>query len=486
MKPLLVLTLMLLGLSQWGRPITDPDLGWQLLGGDWILAHGNLPPFDFINSFNANWHNYHWLAQILLSSIYGFSGFLGLKIAFGVSMAVLGLLVVFTAYASAPKRPVMPVILLLSLGAFFYLNSISSIRPQMWALALIGCAQLLLLRKKTPLELLSLFALTVLIANFHVYWIFIPALWVFHRIIPLLIQRKIQIQFHLFGLLVLLGAGLCTPYFLNNYTLLFEYLHIAPILRQQIGEFQFGLTYSWGFFLLWLTTALIFATHSSRKYIAEHTGPYFAGLSGLILGALSVKFSAFTALFCLPHLSFVLHQRLSRFPSLTSQARWQQHFLSAACLLTGFVAFSRFPKASTITSEPVLSSKYAASICASLPQLGLIPSAGRSHVLLATNFNQGGWCRWAVAQEAPHFDVRVSTDGRTQYVPPSHYEQSFALYSASTSSPTDWQKTIAQWQPDAILTSKKAPLYPKLLHTPNFALIKEDPFFAIFKPILPK
>ncbi|MFM1848250.1 MAG: hypothetical protein RL417_1724, partial [Pseudomonadota bacterium] len=34
------------GLSLWGVPAHDLDLGWHLLGGSWILDHGAVPRAD--------------------------------------------------------------------------------------------------------------------------------------------------------------------------------------------------------------------------------------------------------------------------------------------------------------------------------------------------------------------------------------------------------------------------------------------------------
>ncbi|MCB0318971.1 MAG: hypothetical protein KDD56_09455, partial [Bdellovibrionales bacterium] len=68
---ILIIIATLSGLCFWSRPPYDPDLGWHLNGGAWILnnlSQGNnlnqaLPSFDFINSFNPIWHDYHWLGQ---------------------------------------------------------------------------------------------------------------------------------------------------------------------------------------------------------------------------------------------------------------------------------------------------------------------------------------------------------------------------------------------------------------------------------------
>ena len=197
MNFIVYLTVIALGLSRWALPINDPDLGWQLLGGQWILEHHSLPSYDFINALNSNWHDYHWLAQIVLYKLYSIGGFELLKFAYGLFMAAFFCLVTNVFHKALGLKPSLIVWALCSILACFLLAYISSIRPQMLALFGVALSLRILQNRASISQLLALFLITALLANLHVYWLLIPALWLALRIIPGLLRPKNS--WHLLG-----------------------------------------------------------------------------------------------------------------------------------------------------------------------------------------------------------------------------------------------------------------------------------------------
>ena len=56
-----------------GACVADPDLGWHLRTGEWILQHHALPHVDDFSRFGAGkpWQAYSWLFELFLLKLYG-------------------------------------------------------------------------------------------------------------------------------------------------------------------------------------------------------------------------------------------------------------------------------------------------------------------------------------------------------------------------------------------------------------------------------
>ena len=148
MRALVLLTITLLGLCFFDRPVHDPDLGWHLAGGYWISHKGALPQFDFINTFNPNWHDYHWLGQLLMYKLYAIGGYDLLYTFFGlVSVALLFVLSKIISLTTKISFSDLRLPLILVPSAYL-LFDIASVRPQMIAITIIAAALLLLLYRQ--------------------------------------------------------------------------------------------------------------------------------------------------------------------------------------------------------------------------------------------------------------------------------------------------------------------------------------------------
>ena len=144
----LILLAVAWGLSLWGVPAHDPDLGWHLLGGRWILEHGAVPRADFINLFRREWHDYHWLAQVLLAWVYEHGGYTLLRVTLGLLGVALFLALVGLALR-ARRGTLSPYTTLIVLSGFVLIQEIATIRPQMLALLLLALASILLSSEST-------------------------------------------------------------------------------------------------------------------------------------------------------------------------------------------------------------------------------------------------------------------------------------------------------------------------------------------------
>ena len=89
-------------------PTVDPDMGWHLGTGAWILKHG-IPitdPFSF-TARGHFWTAHECLSEVIMRLLYGVGGYPALMIFF----ALLGVVVFGFIYASCPRRPYLAAML---------------------------------------------------------------------------------------------------------------------------------------------------------------------------------------------------------------------------------------------------------------------------------------------------------------------------------------------------------------------------------------
>lgn len=71
--------------------IADPDLGWHLRNGQYILAHARLPSFDSFSFTAAGspWLDHSWIPEALYALLYRCLGLTGIFVLFAVAVAAL-------------------------------------------------------------------------------------------------------------------------------------------------------------------------------------------------------------------------------------------------------------------------------------------------------------------------------------------------------------------------------------------------------------
>lgn len=490
---ILIIIATLSGLCFWSRPPYDPDLGWHLNGGAWILnnlSQGNnlnqaLPSFDFINSFNPIWHDYHWLGQLLMYFIYSKTGYLGLHFCFTALMVLIFLTFLSIHNKITYKKNNFQALLCL-LPAFYLVYDVASVRPQMISIFFIAVALRILIERPKIQEILFLLVLSVLLANIHVYWIFIPFLWFSFRCLPRVLNRAYAPKaiYAWGGFFTLSLAGLASPYgiyhsnptlanILMNYSLIWDYLNTPSYLQKIIIEFQspmraFGIVPC--ILLLWLI--LVTRAFSYKRMLAKFEF-WFIGVVGFLLCFKAVKFIGIFAVFGLP-VSIIAINNSSLIKKL-SKSFLEKLLPLALSFIIAFIAIFSYPYKNKINNSLISFLPFDA--CNTLSKTKLQPISSRDHIRLLTHFNYGGWCRWIIYQQNPNLDIRVTTDGRTQGVPPDQFIKSFELYDLKE----DWDKTLEQWNPDAILAAREHPLSHLLFKLPDrWKPIHQDGTFAVF------
>ena len=479
MRKTLYIVSLFLGLSFASRFIRDPDLSWHLFGGAWILTHNSLPHFDPINTFNTNWFDYHWLAQIIFITLYEWGGFPLLRITLAVLVAfTLKVVTDIICIASNNKAPqIYALFLLVAFGVL--LATVTSVRPQMISVCFIAVTVRQLIQPKKKYELVLLAVLTVLLANMHVYWVMIPFLWGVFRVFPQLFS-KATFSYSLVGIALLLICGVISPYTWKNHLLVWEYLTISEILRSRISEMASSLRF--GGYVPYLVIAYLVALARlfTIKRIREKPAEALLAVIAPILAIHSIKFVPVFGLFALPFLVRSGTDNLARIAPLMSQKENKTvTFMSfALVIITVCISIAKFPYNEEQKKEKVLHKLFPIEICSEIPSLALKPFEETSHVRILTHFNYGGWCRWSIYKKDSQVDIRVTTDGRTQFVDPMRIKRGSDLYRLKEG----WEKTIEDWNPQAAVVKKTQPLFQALQLRNDWKVVRSDEHFAIFVP----
>jgi hypothetical protein len=486
---LLTLSLFLYGVSYWSFSPVDPDLGWHLLGGAWSSKTGAPPHTDFINVFGTHWHDYHWLAQTVMFKVYTWSGFPGLMIGLGLVIATLAVLLGRVATISVPHSaklvpPITPII-----ASLLAIGSVTSHRPQLLALLLLIVGQLILLSKLDRLIEVALFLLlTAICANLHVYWVFLPLLWCFYRVGTT--YRREGLPSVLMKLGAITAGGLLSPYgilaplvgweltlntALNNYTVLLDYLFLPPSLAAQISEFRSSLADPGVPRWVLIGSIIVVARWGGRWLLKSRSGDLWAYLAGLLLAISKVKFIAIFGVLALPlHIRVVLHIS-QEFPGVRALfIRYLKPALLVSTTILSVHAVSTFPTFTYQVDD--LSTMYPIRGCREIATM----STQATSVTVLTSFDHGGWCRWALAQQAPSLDSRVFVDGRTQGRDEAYFKAVFDLFTMRGA----WLKTLHAWNPDYAVLGKDTPLAQFMALAPNqWQLLSQDDNFALFRAV---
>jgi len=469
------------------------DLGWHLLGGSWILSHGQVPETDPINTFGFLWIDYHWLSQILFYKIYTVAGFNGLRVLLGVVMGFLAVLLSIIIHRTIDSNKEIIPALLAFLLSITFIGELTSIRPQMFLLLFLALSYLILTSARfRKIELPILITLSIIGSNIHVYWIFIPILWFIFRIVPGFSKSNTYSSIYVWsGLLLLSLSALISPYgifssdtshlsTLANYLVLFDYATMPQSLREYISELRGGLSGGGIVSYLLLVAAFLVARTQNRQAINGNFGNLISTVFSFALTIRALKFSPIFGLFGAQVLADSI-SKLFKGDLLALEkisTKLGPVILKLGIIYISIIAIRTSPW--MFDSSQDLSVNQPVVACAKIKDLNLSQQPGRDHIRVLTHFDHGGWCRWAAYEKDPSFDMRVTTDGRTQLVPVEHYKESFDLYRLRG----QWANTLASWAPDVVLVNKSQPLAQILVRAPSeWKLVHEDSVFALFIPI---
>lgn len=440
----------------------------------------SIPTSDFINSFNTEWHDYHWLAQLLFYKVYQLGGYPGLKVLMGINFALLSFVLCDIAYLVLRRLASEALIFPFLLSSLIMIQDVASIRPQSLALLPLALVLKRLLQRRAWYELPLILFLTILLVNVHVYWVLVPLLWFLYRGVPRFLGDKTTSATYAWGGFLMLGlGGFVSPYGSKNYGLVLDYLLMDQVLKKVVNEFHSSITTAgelpWLLLGVWI---LIICTFRYRRALAR-PGQFLSALISGLMALWAVKFVAIFAVLGLPYLLRSTALYLKGFlPRFYRKPVWFIRGSIYLVLLCGiFGAVKTFPYFDD--EEELRANTYPINACRELAQLDLAPIDGRSHLRVVTHFNDGGWCRWAAYETDPTKDIRVTNDGRTQGVPVSEILLGLELYDLKPS----WAQTLKNLSPDAVVVSKNSALSQVLSLAKNdWKLVGQDETFGLFVP----
>jgi hypothetical protein len=153
--------------------VADPDVGWHLRTGEWILQHHAIPHADPFSRVSAGspWQAYSWLFDLLLLKVYAWMNLRGLLVFTAAMMVLIAAAVyhlISRLQADFTQRAVLTV------AVMFCLSRMSTPRPWLFTILFFAIEMDILMharREGGSRELLWLPPLFALWANVHIQFV---------------------------------------------------------------------------------------------------------------------------------------------------------------------------------------------------------------------------------------------------------------------------------------------------------------------------
>lgn len=206
----------LLLLAIGGRLLNDPDTYWQIVLGDWIVAHGQVPHVDTFSATLAGtpWISSQWLAQVLFAQAHAAASWAGVVVLSAIAIALAqGLLTRFLL----DRLAVTPAVVL-SVGGFVLASPHLLARAHALALPVMvvwiaGLIRTLDERRTPPFILLPLITLWANLHGGFTFGIFFVAPVALEALWNAAPAERMQVALRWAGFGLLAVAAACiTPY----------------------------------------------------------------------------------------------------------------------------------------------------------------------------------------------------------------------------------------------------------------------------------
>lgn len=415
------------------RTIADPDLGWHLAGGLWMFDNARLPSADPFSTGAAAWVCYSWLFELAVAAVYRVGGFQALRIlqsATVAAAAVLGFLLI-RALVPTPRASILQ--LLLYAGLLLLCSPMLYLRPQLLSLLLFGYILYRQDRGDPTASPVRLIFLTVVWANFHVFWIFSPLIVLTYNVARESCARFGRFErtlgpvrlslagYRSLGLpAALFFSGVLTPYGTELYRAMASYAFDHSIANAHIAEFH-GIAprdsiYFWAFLSALTIAALSLTQFVREKNVFTSSDAARAALFLLFAAAVwhQVKYLPY---FAVTWVLFVA--RLSRVKLAAGAENRTPAELPSLRYLCATVPACSILLIALLDHSPALESA-GAELPAVVAELrAMLPLQPAAEEAVFNDFNSGGWLAlrfWEAAQlegPVPGGVLRTAVDGRT-------------------------------------------------------------------------
>lgn len=448
--------------------MNDPDFGWHLRAGQWILSHHWVPFTDPFSSYGAGkpWYDYSWLFDVFFALLYrafGLVGFAYLEVAVRVAIPMF-----LYRMARNLGASFWPSALLTALAAYS-LTSIYSPRPGMLTIIFLIVELRILFCALTQNKIRGVFWLPVIFwlwASIHIQFVhglFVLSVFVLEPALNLVLRYRVPVKTLPRGLMWVLPASivatLLTPYTWHIYSTVFLYAGQKNIY-QSISEMlaiSFREPYHYAVPILLVTAAMAIGWSRNLRPL------YFLLLAfSVAIGFRSIKDSWLISVVCMALFAVSVHAESGEALELRVLPLKQRLALAVCLIAVLAVAWRRYDiNASWI--EMSLAGRY--------PEAAI--HYVESHHLqgpLYNDFSSGGYLIWRLPA------IPVSMDGRTNV----HGDERVKAYADALRGLPGWEKDPELANANLVIWPTKSPLSGLLRSDPRFKQVFSDPQATVF------
>jgi len=450
---------------------TDPDIGWHLSVGQWMVEHGTVPataPFSLYGQ-GKPWVAYSWLFELMLYGLVQAFGMAGLVIctaglALGITTALLMLIRKIEQNAGIA-------IGLTALGIFAMAPVLQTPRPWLFTILLfIIELDILLTARRTGnyRYLLLLPFLFALWANLHIqfiYGLFPLGVYMMEPLIEQALRRPFSVEnirsaFNTRLWLIAIAcfvATLATPYHIHLYGAVVDTI-------RQTGAYQFLSelqAISFRDYTNWAVLGLtVWAAYLLGKKVEARPFPVLMLMTGVFLSFRSLRDIWFVVL------SAVIIIATSRpAPSAGNRFKIKKAQIPIAAAIVGIIVILLVRK-QKLTEEGLTDAVAKVYPAAAVE---IVKTRGYSGPLY-NHYNWGGY----LIRHLPH--LLVSMDGRNQIYGDERVERSIKTWNGAR----DWADDPELSQARLVIADVNMPLASLLRCDKRFNLVYEDDVAALF------
>lgn len=460
------------------RPPTDPDLGWHLQTGRYILAHG-LPrtdPFSFTATTHA-WTTHEWLSQVAMALVEQAGGLPGLSLFFAGVIA----LTFAAVYAASPGRPYLAAFI--TLLAAVASAMVWGARPQLFNLLGLAACVLVLERVKDgrwPARALwGLPPLLAVWANLHGGFLAGVALLLAYLagegaqyVLPWRDARRLPPP-ALRTLAAVAPAGLLAAALNPSGPGLWVYPFFtlgSPVMQTFIQEWHspdFQQAMFWPFALLLGGGAICWALAARRPTATEAL--LFFGLGGA--GLVSARHIPLFAVVAAPLIGRPLTEAVAAVPRLAAgllapppPTAPRLRIVNAALLALALAAAGAYVSAELGKFDAALAGRYPVAAVDYLERSGLAGQHGFN------SYNWGGYLVWR--------GLPVFVDGRADV----YGDEFLRLYLRAYLASPRWREAFAAFPVEYVLMEPDSPLVAVLLASGEWHSAYSDAVAVVLTP----
>ena len=449
--------------------MTDPDFGWHLRAGEWILSRHAVPFTDPFSSYGAGkpWYDYSWLFDIFFALVYrafGLIGFALLEVAVRVVIPVC-----IYRLARVLGLSFWPSVAATALAAYS-MTSLYAPRPGMFTVVFFILELQLLFSALLSNQFAKLYWLPLIFflwASIHIQFIhglIVLAVFAFEPVLNFVLRYKpASAALPAKSVWIFLAstlATLCTPYLWHIYSTVFVYAGQTNIY-QSISEMlaiSFREPFHFAFPVLALGAALALGWSRNLRPI------YLALFAfSVVLGFRSIKDSWLLAVVSVALIAVSL--RTPEAERTQRRVLTIKHQVALAVCVFAVLAVSwRRYDINTSWIEMSLAGRY--------------PEAAVRYVIahdlkgpLYNDFSSGGYLIWRLPPTIP-----VSMDGRTNV----HGDERVKAYSDSLRGLPGWENDSDLARANLIIWPSKSPLAGLLRCDSRFKQVYTDPQATVF------